>query len=401
MSLKDNQIEAIRKLSKYRVGALFMEQGTGKTRTAIELVNSTDCDYVLYIAPYRVINPETSTSIKDEIDKWEGFKAEVDYLGVESLSNSDRLFLEYLNKIKQFKKPFIVVDESIKIKNADSKRSRRVQILGKHSEYRLILNGTPVTRDLLDLWSQMHFLHPKILDMSLNQFKSTFCKLRRVTKKSGRGSVTNEFITGYENIDYLHSLISEFVYHCDIRLSIATKNHIVKYRVCSDCKDRYKELKDYFLSLDVMESRNNNIFIEMTQAMQHSYACTEDKIRAVRDVVNKVGKKCIIFYKFISSGELLRKEFPEHLVLSFQKSSLGLNLQEYSTTIYFDKVFDYYLMEQSKSRTYRMGQQDECNYYHLTANIGLDRMIDNNIAKKVDMAEYLKSKTMRELKEEL
>ena len=34
-SYTDSQEEAISKLKKYKVGALFMEQGTGKTLTAI------------------------------------------------------------------------------------------------------------------------------------------------------------------------------------------------------------------------------------------------------------------------------------------------------------------------------------------------------------------------------
>ena len=402
MNLSDNQKDAIDKLSKYKVGALFMEQGTGKTRTAIELVNSTDCDYVLYIAPYRVIYPESSTSIKEEVEKWGGFNTEVDYLGVESLSNSDRLYLKYLNKLNKYKKPFVLVDESIKIKNNESKRSQRVLHLGEHSEYRLILNGTPITRDLLDLWSQMQFLHPKILDMGLNQFKNTFCKTKTVTKRVGNKTNSKEFITGYANIDYLHSLISEFVYHCDIRLNIDRLNHKINYKLCDESRERYNELKEYFLSNEMLDFRNNNIFIEMTQAMQHSYSSTKDKIDVVFKLLNEIGcENTIIFYKYVSSGEILKKKFPKCLVLSFQKSSLGLNLQKYNNTIYFDKVWDYYLMEQSKSRTYRVGQENTCNYYHLTGNVGLDKLIDININKKISMAEYLKYKTMKEIKEEL
>ena len=35
--LLPHQIEAVEKLRRLKVGALFMEQGTGKTRTALEL----------------------------------------------------------------------------------------------------------------------------------------------------------------------------------------------------------------------------------------------------------------------------------------------------------------------------------------------------------------------------
>lgn len=84
-----------------------------------------------------------------------------------------------------------------------------------------------------------------------------------------------------------------------------------------------------------------------------------------------------------------------------QKESLGLNLQQYNTTIYFDKVWDYALYVQSTRRTYRTGQEEDCHYYELTGDVGLDRMIDKNIAKKISMSEYLKKVSIEDLKKEL
>lgn len=399
-NLSDSQQSAIDKLNKYRVGALFMEQGTGKTRTAIELVNSTDCDYVLYITPYRVINPETTSSIKDEINKWGGFKAITEYLGVESLSNSDRIFTEQIEKLKGHSKPFVVVDESIKIKNIESKRTKRVLELGKLSHYRLILNGTPITRDLLDLYSQMYFLSPKILGMGLNEFKHTFCRITIVTKRKGKRTQRNEFISGYENIDYLHSLISNYVYRCNIKLDIEDNHHNVVYRV--EDKSEYERLKNYFLNDKMMFKMNNQVFMQMTQSMQRSYSLDKGKLEVMDELMAKLDhKKTIIFCKYISSREYIEKKYPNCLVLSFQKSSLGLNLQTYSNTVYFDKVWDYYLMAQSKSRTYRKGQVNDCNYYYLDGMIGLDKLISMNIQKKISMSEYLNKITIDELREKL
>ena len=62
-ALNDNQKQDIAKLKKTKVGALFMP-GTGKTRTAIELVKSTDTDFVLWIVPF-----QTKTNLQDEIKK--------------------------------------------------------------------------------------------------------------------------------------------------------------------------------------------------------------------------------------------------------------------------------------------------------------------------------------------
>ena len=56
-----NQEKAFEKLSKLKCGALFMEMGTGKTKVALDLINSklNKIDYVLWICP---------VSIKNEIE---------------------------------------------------------------------------------------------------------------------------------------------------------------------------------------------------------------------------------------------------------------------------------------------------------------------------------------------
>lgn len=64
--LSVSQQQAIDKLEKLRVGALFMEPGTGKTLTAIQLVESSQADFVLWIVPF-----QTKGNLKDELTKWD------------------------------------------------------------------------------------------------------------------------------------------------------------------------------------------------------------------------------------------------------------------------------------------------------------------------------------------
>lgn len=63
--LTDKQKAALERFKKLRVGALFMRQGTGKTRVALELVNYNKPDYLLYIAPVSTIE-----NARAEIEKW-------------------------------------------------------------------------------------------------------------------------------------------------------------------------------------------------------------------------------------------------------------------------------------------------------------------------------------------
>ena len=210
MNLTENQLLAKQHLGDWRVGALFMEAGTGKTRVAVELVNSTpEIDLVVWIGPLGTIKPQLGkTSVIDEVTKWGGFRVPVIYFGIESIQASDRIYFDLLSQIEHASNPFVVVDESLKIKNVEAKRTKRLLEIGHMARNKLILNGTPITRNLLDLWSQMEFLSPKILNMQLAEFKNTFCEYTKITKNFGGHRIyAKEFITGYENIDYLYSLI--------------------------------------------------------------------------------------------------------------------------------------------------------------------------------------------------
>src|SRR5690606_6925149 len=106
MELLAHQSSAIEKLRYYKVGALFMEQGTGKTRPAIELIQSVDVDYIHWLGPYQSIHRYDGTDIKTEIAKWKQCECPIEFTGIESLSNSERIFYEVQKKLERAKKPF-------------------------------------------------------------------------------------------------------------------------------------------------------------------------------------------------------------------------------------------------------------------------------------------------------
>lgn len=395
--LTQQQQAAIEHLNEWRVGALFMEPGTGKTRAAMTLINSSPATDCFWVGPLR-----TFPAVQAEMAKWGGMKMPTSCWGVETIGQSDRIYMNLVNEVERSRVPFIIVDESLKIKNADAKRTRRLLELSKRAEWKLVLNGTPVSKNLLDMWSQMEFLSPKILGMSLAQFKRTFCSITTVTKRIGSWKHSREYITGMENVDYLHSLIRHYVYECDLHMNIEQKWHTRYYFIGDDNRERYQNIKEDYLSDEMLEWRNNNIFFAMTTEMQMAYAQDANKLRCVRDILTeRDAKRTIIFCRYIASAELCRKEFPECEVLTIQKSGIGLNLQQYDTTIYFDKVWDYALYIQSTRRTFRTGQEQDCHYYELTGDVGLEHMIDRNIRKKVSMSEYLKKVTKEELRKAL
>lgn len=405
MNLLPNQINAIAHLSDWRVGALFMEAGTAKTRVAVELVNQVpDIDLVVYVAPLRtIIPPKVEKSVIDEVNKWGGFLFPVEYIGVESIGQSDRIYLEIRHKIAQARNPFVIVDESLKIKNYEAKRTKRLLDIGSMVLYKLILNGTPLSKNLLDLWPQMEFLSPKILNMDITEFKNTFCEYTTITKRLGSyKEYTKEFITGYENIDYLYSLIRHYVYECDLQLNIRQNYNELHYLIDEESLSEYKRLKDKYLNNEMLLWKNNNIFLEMTQKMQHTYCCTPEKFNVIDQLFKGIRQEdTIIYCKYVNSRQACEARYPKACVLSYQKESMGLNLQRYRNTIYFDKIWDLALRIQASRRTFRTGQLFDCRYWDITGNVGLETLIDRNIVKKVSMTEYFKGKTKEEITSDL
>lgn len=402
MQLLVSQTEAISKLSLLKVGALFKRPGTGKSRTSVELINSAPVNYVLWLAPYGSVHPKIAgTGIKDEVMKWWNSDIEIDFVGIESIQQSDRIYLEIYRKVEN-NNTFIVCDESLFIKNQNAKRTKRLSELSKMCEYKLILNGTPISRNLLDIWAQMDFLSPKILNMGYAEFKNTFCEYTNIKRRFGNRWATKEFITGYENIDYLYSLIRPYVYEADLQLEVGQQHIRMSYDIEPEMKAEYQRLKEMYLDNEKLMMMNNNIFLELTMKMQHLYNLAEMKFTCVDEVIKKHGKENVIIYcKFIDSQNECKKRYPEIPVMSIQSESLSLNLQARHVTIEFDKTWDFWKVDQYKFRTYRTGQQNDCYYYYLDGNVPLEDLMKKNNDKKMNQLNYFKTITKQELKEVL
>ena len=388
-ALSDNQQAAFEKLRKLKVGALFLGCGCGKTQTAVALINSVDdVDLVLWVCPC-----QTKRNVAEELAKC-GCRYPVDIVGVESIGQSERIYLETLDKVKAAKRPFVVCDESLKIKNGLAKRTKRMRTIGALCEYKLILNGTPITKNIIDIYEQMQFLSPKILKgMSYLRFMDRYCHYRQI-KVCGKAKKT--IITGYANLENLLSIINPYIYQCTLDLGLSKDYRRIKWYM-----DGYRIMQYNTLKAELIDEYSDvgelNLLAIMAR-LQHSYCVEPEKFEAIEDLVDE---RTLIFCKYIESRNELERRFPKAKTLTYGTGSIGLNLQSYRRIIYFDKTFDYAFREQSEARIYRMGQQDDCEYFDLTGNVGLEHTIDCCIDSKTSLVEHFKRGYKKQLMEEL
>lgn len=385
----NNQELAFNKLSKLKVGALFMEMGTGKTKVALDLIKSKEkkIDYILWICPFSIKN-----EIENERLKWHP-ELSIDIVGCESIGSSDRIYLELFSKVYK-SKSFIVVDESLKIKNKDAKRTQRILKMGEYAQYKLILNGTPLSKNVLDLYTQMQFLSPKILKMSYNQFKNTYCEY--YIRGKLRGLVKKQY-----NIEHLVSLIKPYIFDCE--LEIESKKEYINFDYQLMDVQEYQRAKMEMLNWD-FETIN---FFTLTTRLQQIYV--RSKTELLERVIKSINGKTIVFVKYLESipsdalsitGDKSMAEREKAindfkagetvLYITYGCGSFGLNLQFCKNIIFAEHCFDYSQRIQAEARIYRIGQEDNVKYYNLWCNTGLERLIKASLDKKSNLLDEVK-----------
>lgn len=374
-----------------------MQPGTGKTRVAVDLIRSARPDRVIWMAPLSSIN-HPSKGIKDEVKKWGGCEAPIIFAGLESLSSSDRLYLRLHTMIEAATSIFLVCDESLKIKNAAAIRTKRMLELARLSDYRLILNGTPFSRGLCDLWAQMQFLSPRILAMTEKRFIRTFCETIKITDCDGTRVRQREFIVGYHNIEYLYSLIAPYVFEADLETNIKSNHFEINYDVSAEERSEYEHIKKEYLNR-YKDALNHSFFLAMTQKMQMTYCTANDKFTVAKKLLTTAidPADTLIFCKFVRSREAVADAFPRATVLSLQKDAMSLNLQRYCNIIFWDRTWDWAAIDQARHRILRMGQAADCKFYHLHATIKLDNLIRDNNDRKRTLIDYFNSASREDI----
>lgn len=382
-----DQEKAFEKLSKLKVGALFMEMGTGKTKVALDLIASKKVDYILWICPFSI-----KSEILVEKNKWHP-ELEIEVVGCESIGASDRIYIDLLNKVEN-SNAFIVVDESLKIKNSAAKRTQRILKLGENAKYKLILNGTPVSRNIMDIYTQMEFLSPKILKMSENEFKNTFCEYYLRGKLKG---VIKEQV----NIPYLISLIQPYIFDSKLEINAKKRYMEVSYSMNDKEKEEYECKKEEILSKFQDDDRID--FYRLVTELQSLYSGCDEINPKLNSLIKNIDGQVIVYVKFLKNipdgaiaitGSVpnraqIIEDFQNNkfkaLYITYGCGAFGLNFQNCNNIIFRDHTWDYAQREQAEARIYRIGQKNDVKYYDMVADIGLEKMIRKNQVKKSDL----------------
>jgi SNF2 family DNA or RNA helicase len=295
-----HQLDAWR-LSRDRLAfALFMDQGTGKSKVVIDTAGHLYLNRKIrgsvvvapkgmYLCwPEEQIPAHTSEAVPTKVAYWSSYAnkeeqkslknlhEEGDFLrtlvvNVEAM-NSERAVDEVVAFMKRYP-CMLTVDESTTIKNPSAKRTKILTNVGKYAEYRRVCSGNPMPNGPLDLYSQAEFLRHNILGYgNYFSFRNRFAVMQ--DQKFGNRSFKH--VVGYRDLDTLKRLMGQFSF-------------IVKKEDCLDLPPKiYQSIdvemgprqaeaycrmrEDAFIQLS--ESQNVTANMVMTQLLRlHQISC--------------------------------------------------------------------------------------------------------------------------------
>lgn len=105
----------------------------------------------------------------------------------------------------------IVFDESHKLKNREAARSKGAAALALNCKHVVLLTGTPITSNVLDLWHQFYLIDPMNF-RSFNTFMWKFCPLKKINVNKGNRNIEIEVPGKTRNIVELNQLIGHYFF---------------------------------------------------------------------------------------------------------------------------------------------------------------------------------------------
>lgn len=335
--------------------------------------------------------------------------------------------------LEDYDADLIIADESQRIKTHDSEQSKAMHRLGDKARYKMILSGTPVQNEAVDIFSQYRFLDPTIFGQNFYVFRNRYAVM---------GGFNRKQIVAYRDLDQLIKKEHSIAYRVtkDEALDLPEQTFENRYITLSPKerniydrlrRDSYAELADggtitattVLTKLLRLQQFTGGFLVEDDAAKPQ--LVSTGKLDALSDILQDYvvegKKKLVIFARFLPEvheierlcdkilgkqgmrsvaiyGEI-KKEDRGGIVQQFQTdpqtmvfigqidtAGTGITLTAADTVVYYSVNFNYATYSQSLSRIHRIGQRHPCTYIHLVVEHSVDSQLLTSLSKKEDLA---------------
>jgi SNF2 family DNA or RNA helicase len=458
-----------------------MDMGVGKSKIAcdefVQLYLERSIDRVLIVAGAGSYGDWTEKHLPENLPPdvpvkshmWRGGKrkAEIDSLkyllddppalrvltmNIEALSMSKDAMTVAENFVRGGRTLF-VVDESTKIKDEDSIRTKAAIRLGKLCVVRRIMTGSPVTKSPLDLWSQMKFLgvHEDFAE-NYYGFRARFCELVQIRTGMGKPTANGApakskyvfKVVGARNLDVLERRLARHSYRVlkEECLDLPPKTYRQQpveltpeqARLYGDmAKLASAELEGGVWSssknaMDRLTKLHQIILGHLVDESGDVHGIPTNRPKALGDLVEEMGDKVIIWCAYRRDVTLvlqeLERRFPtrrsvryDGLCSADQRAAAKVNFQEgdahcfvgtaatggmgitltaSSNVIYYSNNFNLEHRLQSEDRCHRDGQTRPVLYTDMITPRTVEERIVENLRGKKTIADAVNGDGVRE-----
>jgi len=447
----DHQLKALAMGRDQEVFAYLMDQGTGKTKVILDdaaynfregRINallvaspnsvktnwvdtaSNDDEVEKHIAPDIPFIKAAYFSVpnRDQKDDWEYFwkhLKDLDILMILSI-NVETLWRpkarEVLDTFLRKRKVMFIIDESTRIGERASRRTKPALDMRERAELRRIASGTPVIKSPLKAYTQFGFLDPNILgSATFTEFQARYAVMSKMK------DIQKEIAVKFVNMDELSNKIAGCSFRVtkeqcldlppkvyqkrlvemtalqakwyekmrDDALVWLNKEHKVEApTVLSEMVRLQQITAGYLPVLDPITREQTGIakigngpppkiqeaidIIEETEGKVIVWCKFKFEIEEMRDACKAANINHVTFYGETTeeARALARQQFQNDPSLrvfigQVRTGGIGITLHAASTVVYLSNTFSTEDRVQSEDRAHRIGQTKSVNYYDL------------------------------------
>lgn len=431
-------------------GLLGDDMGLGKTLSILTAFEEAQfrqqCDFLLVISPQSLVE-----NWKRETDYWFTFIKTMKLVKTKAKRQKDLeklatyrlkyhcLVLNFelirvpdvfdgLIRLCEQREVFLCVDESQRAKNPASKTFLALKKISNLCKKRFLLSGTPLPRDISDIWSQMY-----VIDQGERFGQSYYKWLSGIAELGTKYSEYAVKKYHQEEVDICINRVQEVLLRRKKEHVIDLPKKLFSVRnveLKGDQLKRYDQVrKDLLVRLtstdgETFEKEINNILEEYLRAVQISSnpRLVDETFKGepakfleldalVDEIVAEKNEKLIIWTNYRGNTEELVERYEKfgikaftggintkertQIVSEFQDKEsdlkilvaipaaggVGITLTAARTAIYLDKTWNAEHWMQSVDRIHRIGQEHVVNIISLYSS-GVDHLIAKNLKKK-------------------
>jgi len=392
-------------LQDFRFGGILADDmGLGKTvQTIVLLLHEKKrgaSKPTLVVAPTSVV-----FNWRHELEKFAPGLRVLQFTGVdrekstEQFSEYDVILTTYgtlrrdVLMLREFPFNYVILDESQNIKNPNSQTAKAVRLLT--ADFRLVLTGTPIENNTIELWSQFAFLNPGMLG-SQRYFQTRFAT--PIEKKGDK-----------ETAAFLQKLVQPFLLRRtkeQVADELPPKSESIFYASMTAAQaNLYNYWRDYYRAAVLQNLKTKGLgrsrfvvlegLVKLRQIACHPQLIEPNtdrdsgKFNAMMEQLREIiaeGHKVLIFSQFVKMLTIMRKQldaeniaytyldgrtrnreakvqqFQENediplFLISLRAGGTGLNLTAADYVFHFDPWWNPAVEMQATDRTHRIGQK--------------------------------------------